>query len=82
VRGRAVAYAQQSGNCKEPDDTAVTENAGPADGLREAIAELARTAVGWNDEEFQYQLRKRCGIEASLADVHAARLDLNGAAAR
>ena len=33
---------------------------------------------GWSDEEFQYQLRKRCGIEASLDEVRIARLQLNG----
>lgn len=46
--------------------------------LLEKIGELARSAVGWSDEEFQYQLRKRCGIDASLDEIQAARLQLNG----
>jgi len=45
--------------------------------LLEKIGELARSAVGWSDEEFQYQLRKRCGIEASLEEVRVARLQMN-----
>jgi hypothetical protein len=80
VRGGAIAYVLQANNGREAEETAVPENAKAAEGLWEATAELARTAVGWNDEEFQYQLRKRCGIEASLADVQRARLELNGAA--
>ena len=80
VRGGAIAYVLQADNGREPEEAAGPENAKPADGLLEATAELARTAVGWNDEEFQYQLRKRCGIEASVADVQRARLAINGAA--
>jgi hypothetical protein len=45
------------------------------------IRELAESAVGWSDQEFQYQLRKRCGIDASLQEIQAARLELDGAPA-
>lgn len=78
ARGGGTAYALHADSGDGPEQATATKNAATADGLREAIAELARTAVGWDDEEFQYQLRKRCGIEASLADVQQARLELNG----
>ena len=66
VRGGGSAYTLQAGNGT------------PALELREAIAELAKTAVGWSDEEFRYQLGKRCGIEASLDHVQRARTELDG----
>ena len=69
VQGGGSAYTLQAGNGTPPLE------------LREAIAELARTAVGWSDEEFRYQLGKRCGIEASLADVQRVRTELDGARA-
>jgi transposase len=80
VRGGAVAYALQADHGDEPEQAAISGNAAPADRVQDAIADLARTAVGWDDQEFQYQLRKRCGIEASLADVQRARRALNGSA--
>ena len=80
VRGGGTAYALQVDTEDEPE-AEVPENDTPADGLQDAVAELARTAVGWSDEEFQYQLRKQRGIEASLADVQQARLALNGSTA-
>ena len=66
VRGGGSAYTLQAGNGTPPPQ------------LREAIAELAKTAVGWSDEEFRYQLGKRCGIEASLEDVQRVRTELDG----
>ena len=78
MRGGGTAYALQADGGDEPEHATATRKTAAVDGLREAIAELAQTAVGWDDEEFQYQLRKRCGIEASLADVQRARLELNG----
>ena len=69
VQGGGSAYTLQAGNGTPPLE------------LREAIAELAKTAVGWSDEEFRYQLGKRCGIEASLADVQRVRTELDGARA-
>jgi len=78
IRGGVTAYALPTDNEDEPAGTTVEDNM--PDALRDAIADLARTAVGWDDEEFQYQLRKRCRIEASLTDVHKARLALNGVA--
>jgi hypothetical protein len=45
------------------------------------VRELAETAVGWSDEEFQCQLRKRSGIQAPLDAIRKARLELNGAKA-
>lgn len=80
VRGGAIAYALKVDNDDAREEAEARENAGPSDRLQEAVAELARTAVGWNDDEFRYQLRKRCRIEASLAEVQRARLALNGAA--
>jgi hypothetical protein len=82
VRGGGTAYALQPDRSDEPKQATAPQRATQPGGLKEAIAELARTAVGWNDEEFQYQLRKRCGIEASVTDVHRARVDLDGAAGR
>ena len=79
VRGGGTAYALAADSADGPE-AEVPENDTPADGLQDAVAELARTAVGWSDEEFQYQLRKQRGIEASLAEVRQARLALNGAA--
>jgi hypothetical protein len=69
VRGGGSAYALQA------------ENGAPPPGLRDAVAELAKTAVGWSDEEFRYQLSKRRGMEVSLEDVHHARMELGGASA-
>jgi hypothetical protein len=66
VQGGGSAYTLQAGNGTPPPE------------LREAIAELAKTTVGWSDEEFRYQLRKRRGIEVSLEDVQRARADLDG----
>jgi hypothetical protein len=42
------------------------------------VRELAESAVGWSDEELQYQLRKRCGLQAPLDAVRHARRELNG----
>ena len=46
VRGGGTAYALQAHSGDEPEQATATKNATPEDGLREAIAELARTAVG------------------------------------
>jgi hypothetical protein len=76
ISGRARAVA---GTCTYalPDghDEELMQDRGE---LLEKIGELARSAVGWSDEEFQYQLRTRCGIDASLEEVQTARLQLNG----
>jgi len=45
------------------------------------VGGLGRSAVGWSDEEFRYQLRKRCGIEVTLAEVQEVRQKVNAAAA-
>lgn len=45
------------------------------------MADLGRSAVGWSDEEFQFQLRKKRGIQAPLAAVRQSRLALDGAGA-
>lgn len=66
VQGGGSAYTLQAGNGAPPPE------------LLEAIAELAKTAVGWSDEEFRYQLRKRRGVEVSLEDVQRARTELDG----
>jgi len=46
-----------------------------------AIEELSKTAIGWSDEEFQYQLLKRHELDASLAEVQQARRELKDAGA-
>jgi hypothetical protein len=74
VSGRARGGGNLYALAAEPDED-VERGRGE---LLEKIGELARSAVGWSDEEFQYQLRKRCGIDASLDEVQAARLQLNG----
>ena len=74
----ACAAPAGQGTGRRPGIQMQAGNGAPPPELREAIAELAKTAVGWSDEEFRYQLRKRCGIEASLEDVQRARTDLDG----
>ncbi len=80
VRGGGTAYALQV-DTEDGLKAAAPETGRPANQLQDAVAELARSAVGWSDEEFQYQLRKQRGIEASVADVQQARLALTGSAA-
>jgi hypothetical protein len=75
VRGGGDLYALGGANGRG------AERAGGGDELVETIRGLSQWAVGWSDQELRYQLRKRCGIDASLADVQTARAQLDGAAA-
>jgi hypothetical protein len=50
------------------------------DDLLAKVREFAESAVGWSDEEFRYQLRKRCRIDVSLGEIRDARAELKRAA--
>ena len=76
-RGGATVYKRR----QEADGAATAPPAAAEFDRQELelrIADLAERAVGWSAEEYAYQLRKRCGLEASAEAVAEVLAAMNG----